>query len=1093
MRQLILTAFLCLSVLALSAQVRKITGKVTSEDGAPLAGVSIMIKGKTAGTQTDGTGSFSIEAATGDVLSFSFTNYVLQEVTVGSVDDISVSLKPSTDKMTEVVVVGYGTQSRRNVTNAISKLDNQVLASAPRSNLGSAFQGTLPGLQVVNATGRPGATPYLLLRGGASINNPGSPLVVIDGVIRSFADIPSDDIASVELLKDAAATAIYGARANNGVMLITTKQGKQGKADITYRYAHGWNKMRDDYNYLGAKDYISLNRQGNLNSGRTLAQVNSSNGYGIRTDAAYVATFDIKQYNPNTAGLLQQGWDTVGDPYGGTIIFKNHGGEVSDLVFRNTNTNEHYISASGGNDRGRYFSSFNYYDEEGIIVGSSYRRYAGTLNGSYKISPNVEVSSGVIMSTSSEYGVNGSEANSMYRNLAIWPTFNPWIDSAKTNPNPGNGINDGNPLYWLSKQTRRNEVIRVSPNVSLKWDIIKGLYVKASANGNLTEETYEGFTKATQNFTQMLGVPSNPGNTTRPAYLLMGRSWQKQFNAFINYSTSIAEKHNFNAMFGGEYFDNSYLETQVSGTLAPTDDIPTVNASTVFAPGANYSTRSQFRIASLFGRLNYDFDKRFLVSLVFRNDGVSSLAEENRWGFFPGMSAGWNVHNEKFFTNSNISKYISTFKPRVSYGENGNVAGLGRYEVQGTYGSQGLYNGSAGFLNTGIINPGLQWEKSKTFDIGFDLGLLNNRVTILFDYFDRKTSDLLTNLALPSYTGFGSIRTNNGTYQNKGYEFGISANLLNQPNGFKIDLGVNAGYVENKILELPFNGNERNRQGGLQVFDPNTGKVVWVGGLQEGGRLGDIYAFKQVSIFANDGEIQKTAPTRKDLIAGISGPSTTFGTGKITPGDVNWLDVDKNDTIDSRDQVYVGNIYPKWTGGFTLNVSYKGFSLFTRFDFAVGHTIYNDLVTRVLGNYQGTFNYIDWQKNAWSPTNTNTDIPKVYYADQVAAPLGKKNYTRSNNASPNLNSNNSRFYEKGDYLACREITFSYDFSKNILAKTRGVLENARIYLNMNNLFYMTKFSGPTPEPPLSGGTISGVYVGTFPTPKSIVLGVQVTF
>jgi hypothetical protein len=277
------------------------------------------------------------------------------------------------------------------------------------------------------------------------------------------------------------------------------------------------------------------------------------------------------------------------------------------------------------------------------------------------------------------------------------------------------------------------------------------------------------------------------------------------------------------------------------------------------------------------------------------------------------------------------------------------------------------------------------------------------------------------------------------------------------------------------------------------VFDPNTGKVVWVGGLQEGGRLGDIYAFKQVSIFANDGEIQKTAATRKDLIAGISGPSATFGTGKITPGDVNWLDVDKNDTIDSRDQVYVGNIYPKWTGGFTLNISYKGFSVFTRFDFAVGHTIYNDLVTRVLGNYQGTFNYIDWQKNAWSPTNTNTDIPKVYYADQVAAPLGKKNYTRSNNASPNLNSNNSRFYEKGDYLACREITFSYDFSKNILAKTRGVLENARIYLNMNNLFYMTKFSGPTPEPPLSGGTISGVYVGTFPTPKSIVLGVQVTF
>ena len=1091
MRSLLFIIMFTLSGFFLFAQSRTVSGKVTAEDGSPLQGVTVQVKGKSSGTQTDAQGNFSIEAVKGEIIVFSFTNYTAQEMIVGDADVINIGLRQVTDKLAEVVVVGYGTQSRRNVTNAIAKLDNQVLASAPRSNLGTAFQGTLPGLQVVNATGRPGATPYLLLRGGASINNPGSPLVVIDGVIRNFNDIPPDDIASVELLKDAAATAIYGARANNGVILITTKQGRIGKAEITYRYAHGWNKRRSDYKYLDAKDYIYYTRTGNLNSGRTLAQVNGSNGYGYRTDVAYNATFDIRQYGPATADLLNKGWDTVGDPYGGTIIFKNHGGEVEDLVFRNTNTNDHYLSVSGGNERGKYFASFNAYDESGIIVGSSYKRYSGALNASYKVRPNVEVAIGILISSSSEFGVNGSEVNSMYRNLAIWPTFNPWIDSAKSKPNPGNGINDGNPLYWLSKQVRNNVITRVTPNASVKWDIIKGLYVKATANGNLIEVTNEGFTKATQNFTQMLGVPSNPGNTTRPAFLTYGKTWQKQLNGIINYSTTIGELHNINAMLGAEYYAVNDLEAQVSGTLAPTDDIPTVNASTVFASGSNYSTKSQFRILSQFGRFNYDFDQRYLLTLVFRRDGVSSLAEENRWGFFPGMSAGWNMHNEKFFTNSKISNTISTFKPRISYGQNGNVAGLGRYEVQGGYGSVGLYNGAAGFLNTGVINSGLRWEKSKTLDIGLDIGFLKNRITVLFDYFDRRTSDLLTNLALPSYTGFSSVRTNLGTFQNKGFELGVNANIVNQPNGLRVDVGANASYVTNKILQLPFNGNDRNRQGGLQVYDPKSGQVIWVGGLQEGGRLGDIYAFKQLSIFSSDAEILKTAPTRKDLVAGISGPSSNYGTGKITPGDVNWEDLDKNDTIDSRDQVYMGNIYPKWTGGFQLSVAYKGFSVFTRFEFAMGHTIYNDLVPRVMGNYQGTFNYIELMKDSWSATNPDSDIPKVYYADQVAAPLGKKNYTRSNNAGAVLNSNNSRFYEKGDYLACREITFSYDFSKTMLAKTK-VLQHARLYLNMNNLFYITKFSGPTPEPPVSGGSISGVYVGTFPTPKSLVLGVQIT-
>jgi len=1091
-KKLLFVLLLCCTAEWLSAQEKNISGRVTAdEDGKPLQGVSIVLKGKNKAAQTAADGSFSIEATNADILVFTYTGYASQELPVKGNTGFDLSLKSGGQKMDEVVVVGYGTQSRKNISSAISKLDKDVLATSPRSNIGSALQGTLSGLQVVNATGQPGAAPLILLRGGASINSPGAPLVVVDGIIRSFNDIPAEDIASVELLKDAASTAIYGARANNGVILITTKQGKSGKAEISYKFTSGYNKRRDGYQYLGAKDYIYYNRLGNLNSGRTLAQVNSSRGYGLLTDAANLASFDIRPYDAASANLIGKGWDTVGDPYGGNIIFKDHGGEIENLVFKNTHAQDHYVSVMGGNDKGKYFSSFNYYKEDGVIIGSGYKRFSGDLNGSYKVKPNIEVSSGINLSTSSQIGAITSDVNTLYRSLAIWPTFNPWLDSAKTQPNPGNSSSDGNPKYWLGKTDRSNEVNRITVNASVKWDVLPGLYIKASGAGYLFEQLDQSFGRATQTYSNIFSTPPSFNDLTRRATSTYSRSFQQQYNAIINYSKTIAANHHLGVMVGTEFFGTKAYNMQVSGTKAPTDDIGTVNASTAFVAGDNYTNRSEYRIISGFGRLNYDFDQRYLLTVVMRQDGVSSLAPGNRTGVFPGMSAGWNLHREKFFTRLGLDKFISVLKPRVSYGVNGNVAGLGNYEVQGVYGSQGLYNGNAGFLNTGLINSDLRWEKSKTTDLGLDLGLLNGKINLLFDYYNRKTSDLLTNLSLPGYTGFNTVRTNLGNFQNKGYEFTVNANIINRAGGLKIDVGANASFVKNKILNLPYNGNDKNRQGGLQVFDPAQGKVIWVGGLQEGAALGDIYAFKQLSVFADDAEIAKVASARKDLVAGISGPGVVYGSGKITPGDVNWADIDKNDTIDSRDQVYIGNINPKWTGGFSLNASYKGFSLYTRFEFALGHTIYNDLVARTLGNYQGTFNYFDLQKSAWSPTNTQTDVPKVYYADQVAAPLGKKNYTRINNANAVLNSNNSRFYEKGDYLACREISLSYDFSKTVLSKTR-VLSQVRLFVSASNLFYITQFTGPSPEPPVSGGVFTGIYAGTYPTPKTFVAGIQIS-
>ncbi|HTN38546.1 MAG TPA: TonB-dependent receptor [Arachidicoccus sp.] len=1079
-------------------QAGTITGSVTDAiTHQALQGASVQIKGTQVGVTTDGTGAFSLSATSGDLLEVSYAGYITRTIPVNQTTTYQITLSPKAGSLDEVVVIGYGTQKRKDITSSIATLDNQTLASTPRANVGAALQGAVPGVQVINRSGTPGSSPNIILRGGASINAPGNPLVVVDGTIREFNDIASGDIASVEILKDASATAIYGARANNGVILITTKQGKAGSAQLTYKFTGGYNQNRKDYQYLNAHDYIFYNRTGNLNSGRSLKDVNKTRGYGLLTDIANMSSFDIRKLDNTNRDLLSQGWSVMADPYNAdgmgrtdSILYKDHVGEIRDLVFRNTYTKDHYLSAMGGNDKGKYFASFDYYNEDGIIVGSSYKRYTGTINGSYKIKPNLEVSSGVNLSTASQYGIATSDANVIYRSMALWPTFNPWLDSAKTKPNPGVGVSDGNPLYWLQKIKRTNTNTKITANAAIKWSITPDLYIKGTASAYYNDISNQSYAYPTSNYSDLFA--GRLSSYTRDAYDNSAKEFQQQYNAVANYTKSFNDLHHLSVMLGTEYYGVKYSNLYIHGQNAPTDDIITANASTVFpADGSNGSTESEMKIISTFGRLTYDFDQRYLFTAVFRSDAVSSLARENRVGYFPGFSAGWNIHQEKFFKNSTLSNFITTLKPRVSYGVNGNIAGLGNYEVQGTYGSQGSYNGTAGFLSTGLVNGGLRWEKSKTTDLGLDASFLQNKINFTFDYYNRVTSDLLTSLTLPSYVGYGSIRTNLGTLQNRGYEFSAQANIISNPSGWSLSLGANASYVKNKILKLPFNGNEKNRQGGIQIWDPNKNALVWVGGYQEGQSLGDVYAFKQEGIFKDAAEVAAIAGNRYDGVANISGPNLTSGSGKITPGDVNWMDVDRNDTIDTRDQVKMGNIFPKWTGGFNTNVSYKQFSLYARFDFALNYIIYNDLMARTLGNYQGTFNYLDIQKQSWTQQNPATDIPKVYYADQVSAPLGKKNYTRVNNANANLNSNNSLLYEPGGYLACREITLAYNFSREFLAKTK-IFKEAKIYVSGSNLFYITDFSGPSPEPPTSGNTLTGVYLGSYPVPRTFVLGVQIS-
>lgn len=1097
---LLLMIALLLPMIALGQEPPAITGTVLDAYNMGIPGVSIVEKGTTNGTITDFDGNFSLTATHKNaVLVFSFIGYKAQEVPVSGKNRMNVVLKEDMEQLDEVVVTGYGGQQKRaTLTTAISKLDNKALENVAVSNAAQALQGGVSGLRVVNTSGKPGAAPDIVLRGGATIT--GDPannqaLVVVDGVVRSLSDVNPADIESMQVLKDAASTAIYGARANSGVILVTTKRGKEGKASVSYKFKGGLNYARKGYDFAGARDYLYYNRLGNkyINDAgftRTLQQVNNSNGYG--TNAGNF--FSLHYLTDENKHLLGEGWQQMTDPYDGEsqLIYKDYGGKMMDAAFNDPSfTQDHYVSVTGGNDKASFLTSFGYYDEQGQVVGTQYQRFTGNINGSYKVRDNIKVNAGASYSYSKKPNMWISEAQLFYRVMSLWPTYNPFTDDGE--PTAGAGPADGNPLYWKEKKTRLDNTRNTTFNIGASWEIIPGLTLNENSSIYYVDNEQEDFDKQSQ--TQNSSTPDN----TRLARAMYERKFQQQHSATLTYANTFAEKHQLDAMIGGEYFDFSRFKMEEKGNKAPSDDIPTLNASSDKV--SVYSYKDGYRMLSGFARVNYNYDYKYLLSFVARYDGISKLSD-NRWGFFPGVSAGWNMHEEAFFKDSKLATIISGFKPRVSFGMNGNVAGLENYEVYGEYSTINNsttklpypYDGSTGFLNTGLINNDLRWEKSNSTEVGLDLGFLANRINLVLDYYSRTTSDLLTSLELPGYTGFNSIRTNLGSLRNSGFEVEAKFNVLSNVKGFSWDVSANASFVKNKILKLPNNGNENNRQGGYEVYDPKSGKNTWVGGYQEGQELGNVYAFKQERIFRDWDDVKQNAGDRYDAIAELYGPNKwaqmndkdKIGKKPIEPGDVMWADLNSDGVIDELDRVKVGNVLPKWTGGFSTTLAYKDISLFARFDYALGHILYNDLAARSLGQYQGTFNVISKVTDTWSPENPNADLPKFYYADQLA----KKNITRSNNANPNINNNSSRFYEKGDYLSLREITLSYRLPKKIIEK--ATLSDASIYLTGQNLFYITGYEGMSPEPAVKKDN-AGVDEGRYPMPRTVLVGVSVTF
>ena len=1077
------------------------TGIVKDTTGETVIGASVVVKGTTNGTITGIDGDFSLNnVKQGDIIQISFVGYKTVEVKWNG-QPLNVTLKDDTEMLGEVVVTGYGGQQlRTKVTNSISKVKQESLNVGMHSNPAQALSGAVAGLKVIQSSGSPGATPTIILRGGTNLDGTGSPLVVVDGQLRdSMSDINPEDIESMDVLKDAGATALYGARASNGVVLITTKRGKAGFREINFKAKLGLSYARTPYEFLEAGEYIKAMRKAHWDAGHLFQDKDGNTktywgnwesylngkqpfGTGNNLDQDIYSTQFLNEDNKY---LLGRGWQTVTDPITGKeILYKN-----TDVDKYNLNdpafSQDYNINMSGGNDRGTYYAGLGYNRQEGVPVNTFYERYSFITNASYKIADWLTSTSSLNYNRANWKnmpGSNGSELNYFGRVRSLPPTV--LFEDEEGNMKLGPGTADGNQMYQPDQWWNDNQSDKFTMSQSFKIDILKNLSLTANMNWYYSETYQESFTKDYEN---------TPGNfvRTRSATAYYNRDFRQTYNAVLNYNETFFLDHHVEVMLGMEYYNKYQRGFEAQGQGAPTDDLPDLSLTD---KGEGKRTINSWhekqRILSFFGRLNYDFKDKYLLSFVFRRDGYSSLLGDNRWGFFPGVSAGWIFGREDFIKEA--IPVMSFGKLRASYGINGNASGIGAYTLQGSYGSSNSngsfnYNGNTSYLITELPNPNLRWEKTATFEVGADLSFFANRLNTNLTYYNRLTSDKYAALSFPTSTGFSSVTNNNGEFRNQGIEIELSGKIIDSKD-WTWSASGNIAFNKNKIVSLPDNGMERNRINAFQVYTGNGDEKKWVGGQQEGQEPGILYLYQADGIYRSYDEIPANLVRKygsrtyygpeawNKLTAEQQNATTNF---PIQPGDTKFHDVNGDDVIDEFDKVKVGATSPRWTGGFNTTLRWKNFQLYGRFDYALGFWLYENSGTQsttpwFMGCYQGTYNTPTMYYDTWSESNPNAKYPRYLFADQN----GKNNYIAS-----------TMFAYRGDYLAIREISLSYSLPESVAKMLK--MQRAEVSITGQNLGYITgaKNVGSPEANPKDNGAVGQGYS----LPRTILFGVNLTF
>lgn len=1023
-----------------------VNGTVTgADDNAPLPGVNISVVGTLLGTVTDFDGNYEIEVNSAGTLAFSFVGYLTQEIAVAGQTIIDVQLAVDTQLLDEVVVIGYGTQSKSLLTSSIASVDAEEIEDLQVTTVAGVLQGKAPGVSISSGTGQPGASPTIRIRGGSSINRSNDPLFIIDGVQRSPEDFNPEDVESIEVLKDAAAAAIYGARASNGVVLVTTKSGTRGRASFDVKYRNSYSSIINKLDLLSAEDYLRIERVGLT---RSFLNENSVFGTGPQALGTGNALDGIHTTRVLGAGeSVPAGYLSMPDPVTGeTLIYQDV--DWQDELYRTARIDNLTLSVNGGSDKLTYYLGSTYLNQEGIAETTGYERFSLQSNVGFQVSDRLKVSTNVNFSRSNS-NEPFSTSSIFQRGMRVAPTTRFRFDDGSLAPGARESL--PNPLFYVDNYINDESINKLNLGGKVELNILEGLDATVTANYFSGQTFREAFVK------------SNFFTSARSAISRLGEERLAQFEGTLQYVKPIGD-HSITALVGASRLDTDFFDFDGAGSGGSSDNIFTLNASPNIASLSTF--RSKDLLVGAFGRISYDFAKKYLLSATIRRDGSSRFGRNNQVGYFPSASAGWRVSEEDFFK----SGAISNLKLRASWGQTGNND-VGLFTAQGVVNPGFVYAGQAAARATAVSNIDLGWETTTQSDIGIDLGLLDNRVTFGADYYIKTTEDLLFSRPLPNTSGYGSVTENIGTVRFEGLELELST-INASTNDFNWSTSFNIAFTSNEVIKLPDNDLDGNRIGGV---------LGTFGGIAEGEPLGNVYGFQFIKVYETTAEAQADG-----LVDRLAFTRDNNDYQLKQGGDVKWQDTNGDGFIDFDDQVLLGNVLPDITGGIANTVAYKGFELYVFIDFALGHVISNLNRARMNSNSQGNINGSTDLLDSWQEEGDVTDVPRFVFFDWGNG----RNHDRNTQplAGGGNHSTSSQMVEKGDYLSIRTLRLSYNLPTNVTQKL-GV-RSAKVYLAGQNLHYFTKYRGFNPE---YNPFTSGIDNNQYPLFRNASAGINLGF
>lgn len=1022
-----------------------------------MIGVNVLVKGTTNGTITDFDGNFSLTGVhDNSILSVSYIGYLSQEIKVGAQKEFKIVLKEDNKTLEEVVVIGYGTVKRRDLTGSVASVTGEKLAANPVANVAQALQGQLPGVSVTSQDGRPGAGMTIRVRGGGSITQSNDPLFIVDGIqVSSISDIPADNIESIDVLKDAASTAIYGARGANGVILVTTKGGKEGKVSVKYNMYYQIKENPETLDVQEAYDYV-------YGTWSYMTALGSSYGDGV---AKYFG---------------------LGSKYGNNLdSYKNVKSHnyINDLM-RTASSWNHDVSLSGGNDKTKYYASVNYTDDQGIREKSDFSRWNANFKLTQKINKALTADIDLRYSESSISGSSFGNATSAYRYRPVDPeyvkgdvTYTAGFGQGDTNME-----DTSNPLYYLNTTEYNKKVYRIRGKAGLTWNAFKGLTAKSelSLSRNWTDEkTWDAGQVETDN---------------------SSAKWKKADGYGVRWATTLnyelqglGDDHTASFLVGNEVLASKSSYTEIYGVGYPdgftmNDAFGMINMSTP-SLGLDYTTGeigTPSHTLSWFGRGNYSYKGKYLLTATFRADGSSKFAPNHHWGYFPAGAVAWRISDESFFENSR--DWLDNLKLRVSYGTSGNDnIDSSLWKETWTTDQITVDGEKVTIYKPGEMkgNPDLKWETTTSRNLGLDFGFLNNWIRGSIDYYWNTTNDILMKVPIDAASGYSYQFQNVGKTSNKGIELALGFDIIRKKD-FNLGMNITYNYNKNNVEELMDGVLADTRacnKWGSSMALPAYDYII-----REGHPVGTIQGFQSLGYYSIDDftfengkyKLKAGVPDIQGIVNFPSGITALAADNQTAvPGMPKFADIDGNGVVDVDDKTIIGEAMAKHSGGFTLSGNYKSIDFSAGFTYQIGGKVYNaNSMHSMMGDKDNSagLNRLAFVSDAFKyyTVNSNGDLELASDPTTLASLNANTKYSSFYSEYGIVS---SEFIEDASYLRLNTLTLGYSFPKNWTKKIG--IQNARVYFTGSNLFCISGYSGIDPDV----NTNSNAGGDGFPTPN----------